>query len=118
MREDPARGFRASRPARWWQLQLPKSDGVRVDTGVTQGSAITPYYDPMIAKMIAHAPTRAGRTGQGLHRRWTTPSRRAPIPIWRCCPRLCRADEFRARKILDTGFIERNTGDAGRRRQP
>ena len=32
--------------------------GVRVDTGVEQGSAITPFYDPMIAKLIAHAPTR------------------------------------------------------------
>jgi len=33
--------------------------GVRVDTGVADGVAITHHYDPMIAKVIAHAPTRA-----------------------------------------------------------
>jgi acetyl/propionyl-CoA carboxylase alpha subunit len=32
--------------------------GVRADTGVEQGGRITPFYDPMIAKLIAHAPTR------------------------------------------------------------
>lgn len=32
----------------------------RVDSGVVEGSIITPYYDPMIAKIIVHAPTRAG----------------------------------------------------------
>ena len=53
--EDPARGFL---PSTGTLLALQFPDGVRVDTGVEQGSAITPYYDPMIAKMIAHAPTR------------------------------------------------------------
>jgi propionyl-CoA carboxylase alpha chain len=33
-------------------------DGVRVDAGVESGSEITVHYDPMIAKVIAHAPTR------------------------------------------------------------
>ncbi|MBW8812092.1 MAG: biotin/lipoyl-binding protein [Caulobacterales bacterium] len=33
-------------------------DNVRVDTGVEEGDAITPFYDPMIAKLIAHAETR------------------------------------------------------------
>jgi len=33
--------------------------GVRVDGWVERGSEVTPYYDPMIAKVIAHAPTRA-----------------------------------------------------------
>ncbi len=38
------------------RFELP--DGVRVDTGVADGSVISPYYDPMIAKVVAHAPTR------------------------------------------------------------
>jgi 3-methylcrotonyl-CoA carboxylase alpha subunit len=32
---------------------------VRIDTGVRQGDEITPYYDPMIAKLIVHGVTRA-----------------------------------------------------------
>ena len=38
-----------------------RKDGVTVrnDTGVTEGSEISPYYDPMIAKLVTHAPTRA-----------------------------------------------------------
>ncbi len=34
------------------------ADGVRVETGVESGSAVTPYYDSMLAKLIAHAETR------------------------------------------------------------
>ena len=33
--------------------------GVRVDSGVESGSVVSPHYDPMLAKVIAHAPTRA-----------------------------------------------------------
>ena len=33
-------------------------DGVRVETGVESGSTVTPYYDSMLAKLIAHAETR------------------------------------------------------------
>jgi 3-methylcrotonyl-CoA carboxylase alpha subunit len=34
------------------------ADGVRVETGVDTGSTVTPYYDSMLAKLIAHAETR------------------------------------------------------------
>jgi 3-methylcrotonyl-CoA carboxylase alpha subunit len=33
-------------------------EGVRLDTGVREGDAVTPFYDPMIAKLIAHGATR------------------------------------------------------------
>ncbi|WJT00526.1 ATP-grasp domain-containing protein (plasmid) [Novosphingobium humi] len=53
--EDPARGFLPS----IGRLDVfDPGDGVRVDTGVVQGGRITPYYDPMIAKLIAHGATR------------------------------------------------------------
>jgi acetyl/propionyl-CoA carboxylase alpha subunit len=53
--EDPATGFLPSTgPLR--HLRLP--DGVRVDSGVEQGGEVTLFYDPMIAKIIAEAPTR------------------------------------------------------------
>lgn len=34
------------------------TDGVRVETGIESGSTVTPYYDSMLAKLIAHAETR------------------------------------------------------------
>ncbi len=39
--------------------QLPAGPGVRVDTGVFPGYEITPYYDPMISKLICYGETRA-----------------------------------------------------------
>ena len=35
-------------------------DGVRIETGIQKGGSISPYYDPMIAKVIVHAETREG----------------------------------------------------------
>lgn len=54
--EDPDKGFRPFRPA----LPAPPQENahVRVDTGVEQGDVITPYYDPMIAKLIVWDETR------------------------------------------------------------
>ncbi|HUZ14514.1 MAG TPA: biotin carboxylase N-terminal domain-containing protein [Caulobacteraceae bacterium] len=54
--EDPARGFLPS-TGPLSLLAFPGS--VRVDSGVVAGGEITTFYDPMIAKLIAHAPTRA-----------------------------------------------------------
>jgi acetyl/propionyl-CoA carboxylase alpha subunit len=42
------------------RFEFPQVDGLRVDAGVTNGSSVSVHYDPMIAKVIAHAPTRAG----------------------------------------------------------
>jgi propionyl-CoA carboxylase alpha chain len=38
---------------------VPDLPGVRLDTGYTDGDAIGVHYDPLLAKVIAHAPTRA-----------------------------------------------------------
>jgi acetyl/propionyl-CoA carboxylase alpha subunit len=41
------------------RLRLPEGQPkIRVDSGVEEGGEVTPFYDPMIAKIIAHAPTR------------------------------------------------------------
>jgi acetyl/propionyl-CoA carboxylase alpha subunit len=36
----------------------PAGDGIRVDSGVAQGQVVTVHYDPLLAKLIAHGPTR------------------------------------------------------------
>lgn len=53
--ENPATGFLPS-IGRLDSFSLPTS--VRVDTGVDEGDSITPFYDPMIAKLIAHGDDR------------------------------------------------------------
>ncbi|MFT7027045.1 MAG: 3-methylcrotonyl-CoA carboxylase alpha subunit [Paracoccaceae bacterium] len=55
--EDPAKGF-LPQIGRLHRLHLP-TDRARVDAGVCEGDTVTPYYDPMIAKIIAHGATRA-----------------------------------------------------------
>ncbi|MBV9841502.1 MAG: acetyl/propionyl/methylcrotonyl-CoA carboxylase subunit alpha [Sphingomonadaceae bacterium] len=56
--EDPYRNFLPS-TGRLTRYRTPaEKDGVRVDTGVTEGSEISMFYDPMVAKLITYAPTR------------------------------------------------------------
>ncbi|HEX8420997.1 MAG TPA: biotin carboxylase N-terminal domain-containing protein [Sphingomonas sp.] len=58
--EDPARGFLPS----IGRLDLfDLGDATRVDTGVEQGAGISPFYDPMIAKVIAWGATREEARG-------------------------------------------------------
>ncbi len=54
--EDVAAGFL---PATGRLTHLAFPPGVRACTGVRPGDAISPWYDPMIAKIITHGPTRA-----------------------------------------------------------
>lgn len=57
--EDPDNGFLPAAGTLNFLHMPAQNAGLRIDTGVTQGDAITPYYDPMIAKLIVHRPTRA-----------------------------------------------------------
>ena len=68
--EDPARGF-VPQPGTLAELRWPDPElgpahatsralpGVRVDAGFVEGNVVTPHYDPLIAKLVAHAETRA-----------------------------------------------------------
>jgi propionyl-CoA carboxylase alpha chain len=56
--EDPYRGFLPS-TGRLVRYRPPaEGDGVRVDDGVTEGSEISMFYDPMIAKLVTYGETR------------------------------------------------------------
>jgi len=59
--EDPAAGFAPQTgPVRHLDLdRLRDRPGVRVDAGIEAGGVVTPFYDPMVAKVLAHGRTRA-----------------------------------------------------------
>ena len=57
--EDPALGWLPS-TGTLHRFEIGSSgDGVRVDSGVESGTVVSPHYDPMLAKVVVHAPTRA-----------------------------------------------------------
>lgn len=67
--EDPDNGFLPS-TGRVEYLHVPSGPGIRWDSGIVAGSEIGLYYDPMLAKLIVHAPTRAlaiARMKRALH---------------------------------------------------
>jgi len=63
--EDAAKNF-APAPGRIGAYREPAGPGVRVDSGVTAGSEITPMYDPMVAKLIVWDRDREAATSRML----------------------------------------------------
>jgi len=103
--EDPERGFLPS-IGRLRAFDLPTGAGVRVDTGVEAGDAVTPWYDPMLAKLIVHGADRA----EALARMRTALAQTAVVGLSSNAgflQRLVDADGAFARADLDTGLIER-----------
>ncbi len=108
--EDPERGFLPA-TGRIVALTLPEGEGIRVDSGVEAGSEVSPYYDPMMAKVIAHAPTRMqalDRLAAALDRTQIA----GPRTNLAFLAALCRAGDFRA-GTFDTGFIDRSLASLG-----
>ncbi len=56
--EDPAKNFQPA-PGKLAQVEFPKADVARVETWVENGTEVTPFYDPMIAKIIVTGTDRA-----------------------------------------------------------
>jgi acetyl-CoA carboxylase biotin carboxylase subunit len=104
--EDPRKGFLPS-VGKLERLRLPgEVGGVRVDTGVRQGDSVTVYYDPMIAKVIAHDETReaaAAKLANALCETQIAGVRTNTGFLIRAL----RHPEFLSGD-LDTGFIDRN----------
>ena len=55
--EDPAHGYLPT-VGHLTRFEVPTAPGLRLDSGVADGSEIGIHYDPMLAKLVAHAPTR------------------------------------------------------------
>jgi 3-methylcrotonyl-CoA carboxylase alpha subunit len=108
--EDPERGFLPS-TGKLIALQLPSGEGLRVDSGVAEGDTVTPFYDPMIAKLIAHGATREqalDRLADALDRTIIVgPRSNAGFLV-----ALARAGGFRSGDF-DTGFVDRHLAALG-----
>jgi 3-methylcrotonyl-CoA carboxylase alpha subunit len=112
--EDPERGFLPS-TGKLVALRFPQVAGLRIDSGVETGDEVTPFYDPMIAKLIATGATRGDaldRLADALDRTVVA----GPRSNAGFLAALCRAPGFREGDF-DTGFIERNLTALGAARQ-
>ncbi|WP_033286552.1 acetyl/propionyl/methylcrotonyl-CoA carboxylase subunit alpha [Streptomyces sp. NRRL F-525] len=102
----------AEDPSRDWTPQagtlhrLAVPNGVRLDTGYTDGDEIGVHYDPMLAKVVAHAPTRAEalRKLAGALERTTL---HGPITNRALLVNSLRHKEFTTAH-MDTGFYDRH----------
>ncbi|MBW3095785.1 acetyl/propionyl/methylcrotonyl-CoA carboxylase subunit alpha [Pseudohoeflea coraliihabitans] len=101
--EDAARGFL---PATGTIGHLSFGSGMRVDSGVVAGDAITPFYDPMIAKGIVHAPSRSEAL-DGLAGALARTEIAGTVTNLSFLIRLLRQDDFACAQ-LDTGLIDRH----------
>ena len=102
--EDPTTGFLPS-IGRLVSLDL-YDDSARVDTGVEEGSEVSPFYDPMIAKVIVHDEDRGGAlralaSHLEIARVWPVKTNKGFLV------RLLQSQDVQDAK-LDTGLIERN----------
>ena len=101
--EDPARNFLPS-VGTLSHLRLPQD--IRVDSGVREGDTITPNYDPMIAKIIAHGPDR--RTALARLRAALARTEVVGVQTNIALLRAIAAHPGFAAEAFDTGFIARN----------
>ncbi|HEY1748802.1 MAG TPA: biotin carboxylase N-terminal domain-containing protein [Xanthobacteraceae bacterium] len=106
--EDPENGFLPS-TGKIVGLELPGS--VRVDSGVEAGGEVSPFYDAMIAKLIAHAETREAALDRMTRALDDTvvAGVRSNVAFLRA---LCASSGFRQGRF-DTGYIERNLAALG-----
>ncbi|MBB5927824.1 acetyl/propionyl/methylcrotonyl-CoA carboxylase subunit alpha [Streptomyces echinatus] len=101
--EDPAHGW-APQTGTLHRLAVP--DGVRLDTGYTDGDTIGVHYDAMLAKVVAHAPTRAEAIRR-LAGALESAAIHGPVTNRDLLVRSLRHEEFTAAR-MDTGFYDRH----------
>jgi acetyl-CoA carboxylase biotin carboxylase subunit len=103
--ENPETNFLPS-PGVIEYLRTPSGPGIRNDSSIYNGCEITPYYDPMLSKLIVWADTReaAIRKMESALREYIVLGVKTNIGF---LIRVMNNDEFRKGKI-DTGFIERH----------
>ena len=102
--EDPAQGF-LPQAGTLERYREPQGPGIRVDSGVEQGTEVSVHYDPMLAKVIVHAETREGARRRAISALddYEIAGIRTNIPLLKKIlddPRFVSA-------AIDTGFLDR-----------
>jgi 3-methylcrotonyl-CoA carboxylase alpha subunit len=113
--EDPEHNFLPS-AGLIQAMSFKSGGGVRIDTGFAAGDSVTPYYDPMIAKVIVHGASRAEALA-ALLTALDDAVIIGPKTNLAFLRGLMRSREFAAGTI-DTGFIDANLGRLGARPHP
>jgi acetyl-CoA carboxylase biotin carboxylase subunit len=100
--EDPARGFLPA-PGRILLARAPNGPGVRCDSGVVTGTDVPVQYDPILAKVAVHAPSRDAAIARMIRALETFVVLGVPTPIELLLD-LLRSAPFRAGRT-HTGFL-------------
>ena len=93
--EDPAADYQPQ-SGLLTTFEIPLEDGIRVDAGFESGSEVSTHYDAMLAKVIAHAPTRGGRGAQARRRAVAGEDPRRWSPTATCSSPSCGTRRFLA----------------------
>jgi acetyl-CoA carboxylase biotin carboxylase subunit len=107
--EDPVKFFPSPGPVRRFDTPVPADgafhEGIRIDAGYRAGDTVTPYYDSLLAKIIAFGETRAQATARmrGALERFAIEGVKTNVPTHL---KVLASDAF-ARGELDTHFLER-----------
>jgi acetyl-CoA carboxylase biotin carboxylase subunit len=102
--EDPEHDFQPS-PGRVSTVTWPSESGIRVDTHIESGSRVPPFYDSLMAKIIAQAPTRAATIARLVQAIGSTELIGVKTNL-RFQQAILADAEFQAGGF-DTGFVER-----------
>ncbi|MCM3849771.1 ATP-grasp domain-containing protein [Pseudonocardia sp. DR1-2] len=103
--EDPARDYLPG-SGTLHRFSVPALPGVRVDTGVRDGSVVGTHYDPMLAKVIAHGRTRT-EAARKLARALSEAEIHGPVTNRDLLVAVLREPEFLAGRT-DTGYLTRH----------
>ena len=117
--EDPTRGFLPA-TGRLHHLEFPEAAPhhaeLRVETGVRAGDAISPFYDPMIAKLVVHAGDRTAAL-HALDQALTRTQIAGSVTNIAFLSALARDEDFAAGDV-DTGLIGRKQEELTKSQQP
>jgi acetyl-CoA carboxylase biotin carboxylase subunit len=104
--EDPKRFLPGPGTITAWRE--PAGEGIRVDSGYSAGDTVTPYYDPLMAKLCAWGPDRAAALDRlrTAVQQFVIEGPKCNLPF---CTELLTNEEFRSSRY-DTGLVSRMRG--------